>query len=455
MENIFPLLIAVVVVIGFIAILLVISSKKGRRIESASVKKETAPVKTKNRNQIIRDATRKLSQDAHNIEALTALGDVYFKERLWDKAYPIYDTMWKIAGAHPEVDLFLASLRTGMCAAKINKPQEALTALTYAYRLNPHDFDVNYAIGLACFQNKEYEKAIPCLKKALVVNNDAEGLFFLLGQCYYNAHHYHECLPCFKKALDEDPQNKEALYDMADAMTEDGFGDKAMKVFMHLRPDPVFGARSCLAAGMIHSRNGDNEVAIQDFEIGLKHENTPTETKLEIQYRLAQCYFSTNQIARGLQELRKVQTVNPTYKDVAVLLARYQELSQNANLQTYLIAGTSDFVALCRKVVICMYREATVKIQDINVGPVFTDILASVDSAKWEDVEVFRFFRTTGSTGEIYLRDFHGHLHDIKADRGFCITAGSFTDEARKFVEGRPIDLIEKATLVNMLKKVD
>ena len=74
-----------------------------------------------------------------------------------------------------------------------------------------------------------------------------------------------------KKALDEDPQNKEALFDMADAMAEEGFGDKAMKVFMHLRPDPVFGARSCLEAGMIHAHNNDNEAAIQDFEIGLKH----------------------------------------------------------------------------------------------------------------------------------------------------------------------------------------
>lgn len=454
MDNIFPIAIAIVVAFAVAAIIISILGRRTRTVTNKS-KDGNEPIKQKNRTQIIRNATHKLTQDAHNPEALLELGNLYFTEHLWDKAYPLYDTLFKISGAHPQIDLFLVALRSGICAVKLNKTPEAIASLSVAYKLNPHDFDVNYYVGLTCYQNKEYEKAIPCLKKAIVANSEAEGVYFILGLCLYSAHHYRECLPCFKKTLDEDPQNKEALFDMADAMSEEGFGDKAMKVFMHLRPDPVFGARSCLAAGLIHAHNNENEEAIQDFEIGLKHEAAPTEIRIEIRYHLAQCLFATNQVSRGLQELKKVQMVNAGYKDVAVLVNRYQELSQNSNLQVYLVAGTSDFVSLCRKIVEGMYHNATVKIQDINVGPVYTDILASIDTSKWEDSEVFRFFRTTGSTGEIYLRDFHGHLHDIKADRGFCITAGSFTDEARKFVEGRPIDLIEKATLIKMLKQVD
>jgi len=455
MENVYPYVITAVIVFAFLAILVAVAGRKGRVIENKKIKKEDGPLKQRNRNQIIREATRKLSQDPHNPEALASLGDLYFSEHLWDKAYPLYDTMFKIASVHPEIDLFTTSLRTGICAAKLDKNPEALAALDVAYRLNSHDYEVNYYIGLTCYKTEEYEKAIPSLKKALILNENSENIYFLLGQCLYMAAHFHESLVYLKKALDEDPQNKEALFDMADAMAEEGFGDKAMKVFMHLRPDPVFGARSCLEAGMIHAHNNDNEAAIQDFEIGLKHENTPQEIKLEIQYRLAQSCFATNEIGRGLQELRKIQLANPAYKDVPILINRYQELSQNSNLQIYLVASTSDFVALCRKIVSAMYSDATVKIQDINVGPIFTDILAEVETTKWEDVEVFRFFRTTGSTGELYLRDFHGHLHDIKADRGFCITAGTFTEEARKFVEGRPIDLMEKSMLIKVLKKVD
>lgn len=176
--------------------------------------------------------------------------------------------------------------------------------------------------------------------------------------------------------------------------------------------------------------------------------------RTETEYRLAMSYFATNQIAKGLQELRKVRELNPAYKDTANLIARYSELSQNSNLQAYLTAGSSDFIALCRKTVSKMNEHSVVKIQDINVGPVFTDIFAEVENPKWSDTEVFRFYRTTGSTGELYIRDFYGHLHDIKADRGFCISAGVFTDEAKKFVEGRPIDLVEKDDLIKLLKKI-
>ena len=454
MENLFPYVIAIVVVIAIVAIMVFIAGRKGRTVE-ANGKKDESVKRLKNRNQIIRDSTKKLSSDPHNPDALISLGDLYFNEHLWDQAFPLYDTMSKISGVHPEIDPFLASLRSGICAIKLNKIPEAMAAFSIAYKKNPHDFDVNFYVGQTFFSSKEYEKAIPCLKKALIIKPDAEGIYYKLGQCYYETHHYHESLPCLKKALDEDPQNKEALYDMADAMTEEGYGDKALKVFMHLRPDPVFGARSCLAAGMIHDKNNSNDLAVQDYLIGLKHPDTPNELKLEIQYRLALSYFAMNDVSDGLQYLRAVQLVNPSYKDVATLVVRYQELSQNKNLQVFLVSGTSDFIALCRKIVIKIHSESNVKIQNINVGPIFSDILASIENNKWEDVEVFRFFRTTGSTGELYVRDFHASLHDLKADRGVCITAGTFTDEARKFVEGRPIDLIEKTLLIKILKTVD
>src|SRR5574344_164123 len=321
MESAYPFVIAAVVVIALVAIFAGVIGRKGQSTGSKSGN-EGGHLRQKNRNQIIHDATRKLSQDPHNPDALASLGDLYFSEHLWDKAYPLYDTLFKISSVHPEIDPFTAALRTGICAIKLDKAPEAIAALSAAYKINPHDFDVNYYIGLTCYKNQAYEQAIPCLRKALVLNNDAENIYFILGQSYYLANHYHESLAYLKHALDDDPQNKEALFDMADAMAEEGYGDKAMKVFMHLRPDPVFGARSCLSAGMIHAHNNDNEAAIQDFEIGLKHENTPVEIKIEIEYRLALSCFAINDIGRGIQELRKVQAMNPTYKDVQTLLSR-------------------------------------------------------------------------------------------------------------------------------------
>ncbi|MCH5295720.1 MAG: tetratricopeptide repeat protein [Treponema sp.] len=450
----FPIIIAVIVVMGFV-LLLMAFMRRGKGSSGGSGKGGSpGKEKAKSQSQIIREANKRLAKNPHDPQGLSMLGGVYFSNSLWEKALPVYGELVRLAPAMPSVNAFEANQRHGICCINLDKLQEGVQTLTTAYKLNSRDFEVNYYLGLACFKSKQYDKAIPCFKKSLVANPEATGVYLMLGQSFYYGHHYHESLPYLKKALDEDPSNKEALYDMADAMTEEGRGEKAIKVFMHLRADPVYGAKSCLQAGIFHAKNNELDAAAQDFEIGLKHEEALPELRLEIQYRLAQVYFMQNQIGKGLSLLKAIRNVNMNYKDVNALISRYQELSQNSNLQIYLSAGNSDFVALCRKFIATKYKNGTVKILDINVGQMFTDILADISSSKWEDTELFRFFRTSGTTGELYVRDFHGHMQDIKADRGFCVTAGSFSDEGRKYIEGRPLDLIEKTELTKVLKQI-
>lgn len=439
-------LIAGVIVLLFVAGLTVIFGKKKGGTGSGE--------KAKSQNQIIRTATKRLSKDPHDPEGLVPLGNVYYSRQLWDKAMTIYKDLAQMAGQTGDIDTFLVNLRAGICCAKLENFNDAISYLSQAYNLNSRHYEVNFYLGYSCFKSQLFDKAVPCFKKALVANPEAEGVYLLLGQCLYNTRKYRDSLPCFKKALDEDPSNKEALFSMADAMNQEGHGDKAIKVFMHLRPDPVYGARSCLEAGIFHKKMGSIDAAVQDFEIGLKHEDALPEIRLDIQYNLAHCYFERNKISPGLTLLKTIRSINGNYKDVNALINRYQELSQNSNLQIYLSAGSSDFVTLCRKFIAAKYKNAHVKIQDINVGPIFTDILAEISTIKWDNVDIFRFFRTTGSTGELYIREFHGHMQDIKADRGYCISAGTFTEECQKYTESRPIDLIEKNELIKVLKVI-
>ncbi len=434
-----------IIVIGVVITFFVLKGKKGNGVRMGGGKSQA---------QIIRDARRKLDKNPNDPDGLMELGGLYYQNQLWDKALPIYERLYNLGGKDPRVNTFQAILRHGVCLLKLNNIPESVKSLSLAYKMDPHDFEVNYYMGIAMYNDKQYDKAVPCLKKALVINPNAEGVYLVLGQSYYYGNHYRDSLPCFKRALDEDPTNKEALFDMADAMNIGGHGEKSIKVFMHLRADPVYGPKSCLEAGVYHMKTGDYDAAIQDFEVGMKHNNIATEVLLDLEYRTAQCYFSKNDFAKGLQLLNSIRGVNANYKDVNALASRYQELSQNSNLQIYLSAGASDFVALCRKFIETVYRGSQVKIMDIQVQPAYTDILAEVDSPRYTDTELFRFFRTSGSSGELYVRDLHGHMHDVKADRGFCITAGVFSEDAHKYIEGRPLDLVEKNKLVKVLKSI-
>jgi hypothetical protein len=119
------------------------------------------------------------------------------------------------------------------------------------------------------------------------------------------------------------------------------------------------------------------------------------------------------------------------------------------------MAVQSEFVSLCRKIVIQFFPGAKVKITDISVFADYTDILAEIDTPKWSDIVVFRFFRSQGAVGELLLRDFHGRIKDLKAGKGICLSAGVYSEESRRFTEGRPIDLYDKDRLNKILNAVD
>ena len=448
MENVFPVLLALIA--GAVCIILIMGARSASRHHG----KNTA-VRQKSRSVIIRECTRKLSHDPHNPSALQMLADLYYGEQDWEKAYPLYNALYDASAVHPEVDPGHAALRQGICALKTGKTDEAVKGLAAAHKLSPEDYEANLYLGQLMYQKKEYEKAILCLRKARALRPEASEINESLGMAYYKSQHFKECLPFLRRVLDENPENKEALFDLASAMEEVGYSDKALKVFVHLRPDPQFGAQSCLAAGLLHERIKQYQQAVQDYEIALKLENVLPELLTTIRYRLANTYIALGNIGKGLVYLKQIQSVTPNYKDVPSLIQRYAELNSNTNLQTYLMAGTSDFVALCRKFVETYYQQANVKIEDISVAPESIEILCKVDAVKWEDTELFRFYRSTGAVGELYIRDFHSKIRDIKCDRGFCVTAGSYTEEAHKYAEGRPIDLIEKGKLVTVLKKID
>ena len=259
-----------------------------------------------------------------------------------------------------------------------------------------------------------------------------------------------------RKAIDLAPDDKESLYTLAECYYEANQTDQALRIFSHLRPDPMMGPSACLLSGAIHVETRRNDLAIIDYEMGLKHQNIKPDILVELRYNLATTLIKQNEIGKALSYLKLLQEDNPSYKDVGVLISKYQELNANKNLQIFLMASSADFVALCRKVVMIYFPRAKVKITNISVHKnEWADILAEVHTAKWADMIMFRFIRTQGSIGELIVRDFNSHLKEAKASKGVCITVGAFTEEAKRYTEARLIDLIEKERFSVILNTVD
>jgi tetratricopeptide (TPR) repeat protein len=412
--------------------------------------------RVKNYDMAQKEANKRLRANPRDPEGLSILGDLFFTDGAWENAYKTYETLVEILPSTQGKDEFTINLRYGISAMKLNRTDAAYKGFSAARMIKTDNFEVNFNLGALEFQRKNYDKAAQLLQQARIQNPEHSGCLRILGHTFFKLKKYREAMSFIRKAIDLAPDDKESLYTLAECYREANQIEQALKIFSHLRPDPQMGAQSCLMAGTINMETHQETKAIEDFEIGLKHQNIDQDIAIEMKYKLAACYLKTNEIARALGYLRDIQTVNPNYRDVTVLVGKYQELNANKNLQIYTMAPSADFVALCRKIVMTYYPHAKVKIISISVTKNnWADILAEVNTPKWSDLVMFRFIRMQGAIGEMIVREFHNHLKEVKAGKGICITVGSYTEEARRYTEARLIDLIEKEKFSAILNNID
>jgi tetratricopeptide (TPR) repeat protein len=407
--------------------------------------------RSRGKDAALKEALKRLAQNPRDPQGLLIAGDIYFEEQSWDKAYKTYEALLETGSNEYE-----AQVRYGLSAMKLGLFEEAYKGLSAARSRKQDDFEVNYNLGVLEFRRNNYERAISILQQARSQDPEHAPTLRCLGHAFFKMKKYKEAMSLIRKAIDMAPEDKESLYTLAECYHEAGQIDQAVKIFTHLRPDPVMGPGACLMCGTINAEHHQHDQAIEDFEIGLKHQNIKPDVALELKYKLAVAYLKQNEIGKALNYLGDIQLTNANYKDVAILLGKYQELNANKNLQIFLMAPSADFVALCRKIVMTYYPKARIKISNISVNKnEWADILAEVDTPKWSDIVMFRFIRTQGSVGELILRDFHSHVKEVKAGKGICIAVGTFTDEAKRYTEARLIDLIEKDRLSAILNTVD
>ena len=449
--SVIPILLAVLALALVVCVFMVLSSRS--KSLTGSSKKRLG-----SNDAIIRNAERRLESNPNDPEALYNLAETCFEEENWERALKTYETLIDVIGASPPsgTNSFEIYLHYGITAQKLNLYDKAYKGFSVARNFRQDNFDVNYGLGAIEFERKNYEKAIQFLQKARTQDPENAGVLRIIGHSLFRMKKAKEAMSFIRMAIDLAPDDKESLYTLAECYSEANQNDQALRIFSHLRADPVMGPSACLAAGTIRSDTRQFDAAIQDFEIGLKHQNIRADILAELRYRLATNHIKKNEIGKAMHYLKQLQLESPSYKDVNVLVTKYQELNANRNLQVFLMSSSADFVALCRRLVLSYFPKAKVKITNISVHKnEWADILAEVDTPKWSDLIMFRFIRTQGSVGELIVRDFHSHIKEVKAGKGICITVGNFSEEAKRYTEARLIDLIEKDKLSIMLNTID
>ncbi|HKK48648.1 MAG TPA: tetratricopeptide repeat protein [Alkalispirochaeta sp.] len=440
-------LLAVTIVILTSGYLLIVGKRNASPKQSA---------KKKDRNTILREANKRLASNPRDHNALRTIADLYYDEETWDKAMKTYGILMNLAASNSEVEEWEATARYGLSALKLKNYDEAYKSLMMARTMKEDSFEINHNLGYLEYRRGNLEKAAQLLRHAEEAQPEDLATKRYLGRALHKLQHYRDAVRQLKQVVDAEPEDKESLFFLAQSYQELGQNEQALTLYTHLRPDPTMGPHAALFAGTIRMGKREVEKATEDFELGLRHEKIREDVTLELRYRLAAAYMKLQEIGKALSQLAEIHRVNPGYKDVASQISRNKELHSNHHLKTYLISPSAEFVTLCRRMVMTFYKNAKVKVVDVQVQKnEYTDILTEVETAKWEDIILFRFIRGTGQVGELVVRELNSRLKETRAGRGFCITAGSFSESAEHFVEARLIDLLDKEELLKIFARLD
>ncbi len=423
---------------------------------SGDKKKKKAPARKKDRTALIKQANRQLASNPRDHNALMTLADTYFEDQSWEKAMKTYGILVGLCATNQEIEEWYVTMRYGLAALQLKNADEAYKSLMVARTLKEDDFDINTNLGYLEYRRGNFERAAQLLNQALQERSEHVGTRRYMGRTLFKLKRFADAVRHLKAVIDQEPNDKESLFYLAQGLYELGRNDQALMIFNHLRPDPVLGPHSALYAGSIRMSKREIERATNDFELGLRHEEIREEVEMELRYRLADAYTRQQDLGKALTQLSEIYKKNPGYKDVSTQIAQSRELHSNRHLQTYLIASSAEFTALCRRMVMTFFQNATIKVLDISVQKnEYADVLTEVETTRWEDTILFRFIRGSSQVGELVVRDLNARLKETHAGRGFCVTAGTYSESAVNFVEARLIDLLDKEKLLEIFNRLD
>jgi tetratricopeptide (TPR) repeat protein len=442
------------IIVSAAAIIIVLLAIKGRKNSKTNSKLEKA--KATDRDAVIKEANRRLTQNPKDPAALLYLAELHYKEKNWEKAYKLFEILLDLCATEDDLDEFNITLKHAISAINAKQYKAAYNSFMLARTESPDEFLVNYNLGYLEYMRKNYEKSAAFLNKAKNQRSEDASTHKYLGLSLYKMNRYTDAIQELRTAIDMDPENQELTFALGECLYNAGQSDAALKVFSTLRSDARYGAHACVYSGTISLKFRNYDQAIMYFELGLKTPNLKTPMQLELKYRLATTHIKADNISAAVPLLEDINASDSNYKDTAVLLKRYGELNSNLNLKIFLIGDKGRFISLCRKIISVLFPKTRIKVIDIATPQNdYIDMVVEVVSNKWEDIIVFRFMRSSGQVGELITRDLYEKIRETKAGRGICISAGGFSSGATNFVEARLIDLMGKEELVKLLEQIE
>jgi len=408
---------------------------------------------------VIKSAKQILAKNPRNVEAHYLLGKAYAKDGRTELALMEYKAINKIGifeGICKEVPFRkeIASLYL-----QFGQEEEALKEYILLTKKEPFEAQHFYNVGKLFEARNKSKQAVGYYKKALELNPRFSDGWFALGQLLLRAKRLNDAKEAFTRALKLQPDNYKAYFYLGRLLKDSKDYAGALKAFENAQKDQEFKAKALIERGSIYLANQNYSSAARELERAIKLLEEKAQTSNDLlfaRYFLSICHEKTRNIDKAIEQWEKIYAKNKAFRDVAEKLSRYQELRADDRIKDFITESPEAFEKTCKKIANAMHLAVT-DYMEVPDGCQMTTV--DQDRDKWRNTRKFPKFLRILRTPEIIdlgtVRNFYEKMKVANVIHGYILTSSEFSRSAYEFAESRPIDLLPKEKLQELLHKTD
>jgi tetratricopeptide (TPR) repeat protein len=412
-------------------------------------------IESGNTRVALRHAKSLLNRNEKSIDAHWLLGECYRAENRPELALVEYRFIVSSMRFTVMVTERMVRSRLAEVFLELGQIEESQKELVLLAKLDPHNHEIFFNIA-KLFEERDFsDSALMNYKRVISINPHHVQAHFRLGVILFNRHEYDEARDEFLTVLKKDENITASYYYLGKIARKSGALEKALDLFEKSLRDASLRQRAYFERASIFMMDKEYQQAIEELEKAVKIGERDLNAAIAVRYLLALCHETSKKLSKALEHWEWIYQKNPNYKDVAVKLSLYGALRADDKLKDFLIAPQEKFHIYCEKIANLLGLGIQ---QEIKRDQDYFEFTARDSKKKsgmvGRSLNVVRIIRISEPIAYEEIRGLYDKMRNMNASRGIYITASQFTKSAIEFAQIRPIDLIDKEELTNLLQDI-
>lgn len=345
-----------------------------------------------------------------------------------------------------------------MLYSKFNQQEEAFKQNILLTKLEPGNAEHFFKVGQYFEQKGKADQALGYYQQTLKLNKRHVKAHAAYGLLLFRAKQYSEAKKQIDMAIQLSPDTFSSYYYLGKILKENKDFGGAIAAFEKALRDPEYKQKALIERGSCYMAANSIEKAMIEFDRAVKSaQNESNQETLYARYFLAACYEKTRKIDSALSQWEAIYSKNHNFKDVASKLAQYRDLQGNDAMKEYLTCNPQTFCEICKKIALVGFGLSAGSVEQKKFGCMM--VATESKNENWMNMRqspyLLVFYREPDLIEDGVLRKLLEIVKSKNYVKVIIASSAGFTRTATGFSENRPIELIPKEKLEQLLAKAE